>query len=50
MVPFVRMKLVMRILLGSDIFPSFSANTFFQSPVSFLLTTVFLNMGGELEK
>ena len=50
MVPFVRIKLYMGILLGCDIIPSFSGYSFINSPISFLLTTVILNMGGKLEK
>ena len=45
MVPFVRIKLDMSILLGCGIIPSFSENSFIKSPISFLLTTVFLKDG-----
>ena len=50
MVPFVQIKLDMSILLGCGIIASFSAYSFIRLPISSLLTTVLLNMGGKLEK
>ena len=47
-VSFLRLKLDMSILLGCDIFPFFSAYSFIKSPISFLLTTVFLKIRGTL--
>ena len=40
----------MSILLSCDVIPSFSAYSFIKSPISFLLTTVFLKTGGKLAK
>ena len=44
-VPFVRWRLDISILYDCDIFLSFSANFFINSPISFLLTTLFLKIG-----
>ena len=50
MVPFVTTKLDMSILLGCVIIFSFSAYSLIEVPISSLLTTVFLNIGGKFEK
>ena len=50
MVPFLRWKLDMSNLLGCDIIPSVYAYSFIKSPISFLLTTLFLKIGGKLAK
>ena len=50
MVPFVRTKLDMSILLGCAIIISHSAYSFIKLPLFFLLTTVLLNLGGKFEK
>ena len=49
-VPIFDWKLHMNLLLGCKIIPSFSAYCFIKSPISFLLTTVFLKVGGNLAK
>ena len=49
MVPFVRIKLDMSTLFGCGIIPAFFAYSFIESPISFLLTTVFLKLVGKLE-
>ena len=43
-----RWKLDMSILLGCDIIPSFSPYSFMKSPISFVPTTVFFKIGGNL--
>ena len=49
-VPFFRWKLVISILFRCDIILSFSAYSFIESPISFLLTIAFLKFGGNLAK
>ena len=49
MVPFVRIKLDMSILLGFGIIFSFSAYSLIKVSTLFLLTTVFSKVGGKLK-
>ena len=50
MVPFVRLKLDISILLGCAIHFSFSAYSLIKVPISSLLTTAFLKIGKKFEK
>ena len=50
MVPFVREKVDMSIQLVFAIIFSFSAYSLIKVPISSLLTTVVLNIGGKFEK
>ena len=50
MVQSVRLKLDMSILLGGAIIFSFSAYFLIRVPISSLLTTVFVNIGGKFGK
>ena len=49
-VPFCKMKLDINIFRGWDNIPPSSAYVFIKSPISFLPTKVFLNIGGKLAK